>query len=287
MNDITISIPLDQLHKYDENVQIETMRRWFLQRFEDPANRTPYDSREGGYQWVWGGPYDAQEELEEQFSDYVSQDVIDELVNELNGECWEWAPVESADDYDEYFIDDIAEIEDCHKEFTSAIRDVRCLLSTDVPDEAASKFYSLLFINAITALEAYLSDKFIKRVMNDNEALRKFVESAPDFGTEKIPLSQVLKVVEAIKIRVRSHLSDMVWHNLGRIKPIYRSTLGVDLGDIEPIMKAITKRHDLVHRNGQDKDGNFIHVTVGEVDEIISLAESLVNDIEKQLVEPF
>jgi hypothetical protein len=188
MCDISISVSLDQLGKYDRDVQIETMRKWFFEHFEDPAHRTPYESREGGFQWIWGGPYDARDQLEEQFSDYVSEDTIDELVNDLERECREWAPVESADDYDDYFLDDVAAIEDCHGEFTIAVSDVRCLLSTNVPDKAANKFCSLLFVNVVTALEVYLSDTFIKRVMNDDEALRRFVESAPDFASEKIPL---------------------------------------------------------------------------------------------------
>ena len=31
--------------------------------FEDPANETPYESSEGGYIYIWGGPYDALEQL--------------------------------------------------------------------------------------------------------------------------------------------------------------------------------------------------------------------------------
>ncbi|MDI6450748.1 hypothetical protein [Anaerobaca lacustris] len=287
MCDITISLSLDQLGKYDQGVQTEVMRKWFFEHFEDPVHRTPYESREGGYQWIWGGPYDAREQLEEQFAGYVSEEVIDRVANELERECLEWAPVESPGDYEDYYLDDVAAIENCYEQFTSAISDVRRLLSVDIPKETAGKFYCLLFVNVITALETYLSDKFIKRVMNDREALRKFVESASHFGSEKIPLSQVLKAAETIEVKVGSHLADIVWHNLGRIKSMYKATLNADLGNIGPMMKAITKRHHLVHRNGQDKDGNAIDVTPEDIHSIICLVESLVGDIEKQLKEPF
>jgi len=33
------------------------MADWFLANFENPAECTPYESAEGGYQWIWGGPY--------------------------------------------------------------------------------------------------------------------------------------------------------------------------------------------------------------------------------------
>ena len=65
MCDISISISLKQLGKYDKGVQTEAMRKWFFEHFEDPAHRTPYESREGGYQWIWGGPYDARERLKD------------------------------------------------------------------------------------------------------------------------------------------------------------------------------------------------------------------------------
>ena len=51
-----------------EEEQVRLMVDWFYERFEDPANRMPYDSREGGYQWIWGGPHDANEELQNEFS---------------------------------------------------------------------------------------------------------------------------------------------------------------------------------------------------------------------------
>lgn len=32
--------------------QMEYMEEWFRQRYEDPAQRTPYESAEGGYIWI-------------------------------------------------------------------------------------------------------------------------------------------------------------------------------------------------------------------------------------------
>lgn len=80
--------------------KLEVMRSWFFQNFEDPAERTPYESREGGYQWIWGGPYDAREELEAEFGNSVSESIIDELVDEIEAQGYEWAPTPKNSDYD-------------------------------------------------------------------------------------------------------------------------------------------------------------------------------------------
>ncbi len=80
----------------------ELMLRWFSENFEDPAVRTPYESAEGGYQWIWGGPYEARDELYSKFGDLVSESLIEEVVEEVEREgLTDWALVSSPDDYDE------------------------------------------------------------------------------------------------------------------------------------------------------------------------------------------
>ncbi len=76
----------------------ELMLQWFYENFEDPAERTPYESAEGGYQWIWGG---AREQLDGMFGDIVSESLIEEVAQEVerNG-LTEWAPTPSRDDYD-------------------------------------------------------------------------------------------------------------------------------------------------------------------------------------------
>ena len=68
----------------------ELMLSWFFQNFEDPAERTPYESAEGGYQWIWGGPYDAREQLDSMFGELVSESLIEQVVEliERNGTEW-------------------------------------------------------------------------------------------------------------------------------------------------------------------------------------------------------
>ena len=37
---------------------------WFFEHYNNPAQGVPHELREGGYQYVFGGPYDAREEVE-------------------------------------------------------------------------------------------------------------------------------------------------------------------------------------------------------------------------------
>ena len=67
------------------------LRGWFYSNFQDPVENCPHESREGGYQYIWGGPYDAREQIEGQFGGIVPDSIIDKVVEELNETCWEWS----------------------------------------------------------------------------------------------------------------------------------------------------------------------------------------------------
>ena len=72
-------VPLKSLQYISKANQLEVMRNWFFENFEDPANSCPYESREGGYAYIYGGPYEASEELQAMFEGYVKFDYIQEL----------------------------------------------------------------------------------------------------------------------------------------------------------------------------------------------------------------
>jgi hypothetical protein len=91
-----------QFRRLKKAEKLELMVDWFHQNYEDPANSTPYESAEGGYQWIWGGPYNSSEELGSKFGDIVPQSYIDEAVERIEeDDIVDWAPVHTADDYDE------------------------------------------------------------------------------------------------------------------------------------------------------------------------------------------
>lgn len=66
----------------------EAILEWWGENFEDPAQSTPY---EGGYVWIWGGPYDAREELADAFA--LDDDELEEIADEIESDgLHEWAP---------------------------------------------------------------------------------------------------------------------------------------------------------------------------------------------------
>lgn len=69
--------------KMSEDEQIERMVAWFNCMFEDPQNKTPYAVDKDSpynYEYIWGGPYEAVDELTNQFAGIVSEETIDKAV---------------------------------------------------------------------------------------------------------------------------------------------------------------------------------------------------------------
>ena len=271
---------LNEIKDFDQESQKRVMRSWFFENYENPAEHTPYESKEGGYIYIWGGPYDAREELEDVFSGHVREAAIDELVSELEKECYEWSGTISSESYDDYFYSVIYD----NYEFTETLKDnlnsIKRLLRVDLPPELEQHMNKMLFVNVITVLETFLSDAFIGTVLKDNELLKEFVRLNPDFSKQKFTLNEIFEKIDRIERDVKTYLLELMWHNLAKVQQMYKSVLHIDFPqDMKVVYKAIAKRHDIVHRNGKTKNGDIVTVSQEELinimDEVNSFAESI------------
>lgn len=85
---------------------IAAIVEWFHGRYEDPAQRTSYNGREGGYLWNHGGPFDARTEIEENYRQ-VPEDILEAAVAEIESDgTVEWAGGDWWDEEDGYPYDD-------------------------------------------------------------------------------------------------------------------------------------------------------------------------------------
>src|SRR6202034_3947737 len=80
-----------QLRRASREIKKKAMDIWFRQNYSDPVDVCPYESAEGGYQFIWGGPYEPMDELFTEFSGLVPQDLIEEVAQELYDQAAEWS----------------------------------------------------------------------------------------------------------------------------------------------------------------------------------------------------
>lgn len=83
------TVSTSELRRLPKAEKLEVMRVWFYDNYEDPVHNSPWI--DGEFTYLHGGPYDARNELEGQFSGVISDMLMDELADELNSECDTWA----------------------------------------------------------------------------------------------------------------------------------------------------------------------------------------------------
>lgn len=82
---------LPSLEGLDAEGRIEAMVTWFFENFEDPAHETPYDGREGGYQYIWGGPHEAADYIYDHFPE-ATEEEHSEAIERIDADGPYWAP---------------------------------------------------------------------------------------------------------------------------------------------------------------------------------------------------
>lgn len=64
---------------------------WFYENFEPPIDNMPRDPKTGLFEWIWGGPFDAREEIEDAFIN-LDSDILDDVIDEIQFSGTQWAP---------------------------------------------------------------------------------------------------------------------------------------------------------------------------------------------------
>ncbi|ESQ14320.1 MAG: hypothetical protein N838_33220 [Thiohalocapsa sp. PB-PSB1] len=142
----------------------------------------------------------------------------------------------------------------------------------------------VLFANVITALETYLSDTFVHTVISFPPLIRRLVESDPEFQKRKLELKDIFRRHDGIKGEVAEYLEGLMYHNLAKVRELYRGTLCVEFPkEMAEIFRAIEDRHDIVHRNGRRRSGEVIKPDLSSVEQLLVTATKFVEQVDSQV----
>lgn len=262
LDDVPFEPDDDWLASAPKEQQIAAMRRWFLDRYEDPANQTPWDGEDKEYVFVWGGPYDPNDEIQSRFSGTVKFDTMWELIQDLWRDVGEnWAPIHHEGiDYEDYISHLVVVDRSDPKRFLDErIDEIFAVLDASTLDGANRRLlHQMAHSSLIAALEAYLADTVSYWIDEDANALRRFVSTNKDFQARSLSVAELFERMEHIKSEVKTYLADFVWHRLDKVKPMLASGLEIRVPEIADLMKEVLVRHDIVHRAGRSADGSLI-----------------------------
>ncbi|QLY61734.1 hypothetical protein HV211_15160 [Citrobacter freundii] len=294
-------ISIKSLKYKSKEIQLEVMRNWFFDNFEDPANSCPYESREGGYFYIYGGPYNADEELQDKFGAYVKDKYIQELTDELQDICFDWSGNSSnaAGWYEEDLYDVVTSSKEPYNNFSENLYKIRSLAASQFDDEHKTHLLSILFTNVITALETLYVELFTNSIEEDKSFIINYIQvGGANFKVSK-PMTAMPFLegsIEELKSQiikeVKEHLIDASWHSTEQVVKRYKLTFGIKAQSdwpIDAVEKATVIRNHLIHRGGKNKEGIPVVITEKDLEELLGhsalLGEKLYTSLNKAIQE--
>ena len=218
--------------------------------------------------YVYAGYADGYVEVNDVDDDSIQVHEIEDDLDEYYEEQIE--AILSSAYYDFYFIEEIGKLKE--------------LNDIDLEkEELQETLRRQIFSGAITCLEDYLSTTLIQQVLNNEGNFKKFVKTFRDIKNRKFDLSEIYDKLDSIRDIVKKELVDVIYHDLPKVKGMYQDTFGIEFPNIGDLMSAIKTRHDMVHRNGKNKEGEKIEITKELVDDIIEKVELFVKDIDENI----
>lgn len=257
--------------------QKNIMRDWFFERFEDPAERCPCE--EGEYIYIYGGPYYASDEIHSEFDGVFSKKVIKQVIDDLNSECQMWSKIPTKDWYYNEF-DFTSPIDN----FYAHIIQVQELSNISIKQNLENSFFKLLYVNIITILETYLRDTFLNKLFF-GDALKKFIKTNKDILKKNYRLCDIYQHNNFVNDEIKEYISEVLWHNLPKVCEFYKITFEVDFPEFGNLFEAVKTRHDIVHRNGKDKDDVEFQIYKKDVIALLQDVENFVKQLEQNFKE--
>ncbi|MEB3883743.1 hypothetical protein [Lyngbya sp. CCY1209] len=200
-------------------------------------------------------------------------------------QSWQSDEIEK-DDIENAHLDAILSNTDYYSTFKDGIKSLKILLKLSVPDTKAKKtLRKQIYVGIIACLETYLADAFINTVLSNEVYLKSFFISFKDFKDRKVGMNELPDFADKVPEIAKKAMLEVIYHNLPKVSKMYEATLKIKFPNFSEIQKAILIRHDLVHRNGKNKEGDEIILDDRMVDDLIFKVEVFISELDRQLKE--
>lgn len=182
-------------------------------------------------------------------------------------------------DADDEFFEWYSKSNEYYEDFNDSITEYKTILESEFVERNQS-ILKMIDASIVSAMETFLGDVLISKVQKNEKYLLKVAKKLKEFKDEKILISEFLENPECAKIKIINGLRGLLFHNLPKVKNVYKLVFGIDIkNDLKPLMQIVSRRHDIVHRNGKNNDGEIFIFSKEQVLNDISLIEQFINDV--------
>lgn len=221
-----------------------------------------------------------------EFPDDSNPDILDKINGlEDRKRVWlqPWELYEEEDYYDEQY-EAILQNHQFYNSFESEIQSLKKLNDIEINDPSLQQILRRqVYIGVIGTLETFLSETFINLTANNEDYFKNFVKSHPDFRQRKFELREIFEQNEKLKDTAKKVMLDTIYHDLPKVREMYRSTFEIDFPDIKDVFQYVHTRHDLVHRNGKTKENKIVTLNKEIVNEVILKTKDFAEKLAEKL----
>ncbi|WP_143266406.1 hypothetical protein [Paraburkholderia caledonica] len=177
---------------------------------------------------------------------------------------------------------------DPYRIFLDSYQHVGDILADHGGADGANLINRMVFVQQFGALEAYLGDTLVKHVMEDMGAVRRLLRVDRTLMARSFGLADVLDEPDIVRREVKSYLKSLLYHRLDQVSSLYKNVLEINIWRSSAVraelFKAVTYRHDCVHRNGYDLEGTKLDIfTQKWVQNVADATKAVADCIEDQL----
>lgn len=143
-----------------------------------------------------------------------------------------------------------------------------------------NSFNTMVYAHIVAAFEGYLSSIFIHTVLNSKELFKKLCITNPDLNKLEYKLTDLVKDDKFVEKEISAYLSKFIFHRVDKIKLMFDSVLDHKFGDLGWFGKAVSIRHDCVHRAGITKEGEIFNISNKQINELIANGKAMVDQLQ-------
>ncbi|WP_219812534.1 hypothetical protein [Aeromonas sp. ASNIH4] len=146
----------------------------------------------------------------------------------------------------------------------------------------------MIFSSIITAMEAYLSDTMKRNVLSRHAIKRRFVETYKSFSSNELTENHIFKYLDGLDKKIRYYLDrEISFHDTKHIKTLYEGVLNCKLQQdtLALIRGYASTRHDIIHRNGRDRNGDAVDISIEDIERLLDVVIDFITDIDKQILD--
>lgn len=181
--------------------------------------------------------------------------------------------------------EDYEPAEDPYSIAIEALGHLRDMVGTAGPANDPQFINRLVFAGAISSFEAYLGDTLINAVQEKDNIRTALLKNYKELGAISATAAELAEDPGIVTKRLIAKMRGYLYHNMPRVLSLYQGAFAISIVpskfERDVLFNAMPRRHDCVHRNGRNTQGEKQTVFTDEyVQEVIAAINAVVTHIQ-------